>query len=212
MTHSDEKTAPARFEIDGDALCLDFANTWGNQADPGSDHLQDYGHLVEFARQTECLTEDAVCALSRTAAENREEAAAVLSFARELRQAIYRLFSSRASSHEVPLEDVERINGVLGEALAHRRLEQRDGGFGWSWIDVAASDLRAPIWPVVESAAVLLTSAELDRVRECRAGDCNWLFLDRSRSGTRRWCSMKSCGNRAKARRHYRRQKEKHDG
>jgi predicted RNA-binding Zn ribbon-like protein len=208
MTHSDEKAAPERFELSGGALCLDFANTWGNQADPGSDRLRDYEHLVAFARQTGSLTDDAAATLSRTAGRDREASAAALSLGRELRQVIYRVFSSRAGHRDVQPENVDRINAVLGEALSHRRIEQRDGGFAWNWTGIDAGDLRSPVWPIIESAAALLASEELNRVRECNAPDCNWLFLDRSRSGTRRWCSMQSCGNRAKARRHYRRREK----
>jgi predicted RNA-binding Zn ribbon-like protein len=61
--------------------------------------------------------------------------------------------------------------------------------------------------PVVRAAADLATSAELSRIRECGSDTCFWLFLDRSKNGTRRWCDMKVCGNRAKARRHYQRGK-----
>jgi predicted RNA-binding Zn ribbon-like protein len=208
MTHGDEFDVPAPFELSGGALCLDFANTWGNHADPGADRLRDYEHLVAFARQTGRLTEDAAAALSRAAARDAETASAALSLGLELRQVIYRVFSRRAAGRDVPHEDVERINAVLGEALSRRRLERKDGGFAWTWTTTDPNDLRSPIWPIIESAATLLTSDDLDRVRECDAGDCNWLFLDRSRGGTRRWCSMSSCGNRAKARRHYRRQRE----
>jgi predicted RNA-binding Zn ribbon-like protein len=207
MTHQAEDPATEPFELSGGALCLDFANTWGNQADPGSDRLRDYEHMVAFARQTGCLTEYAAAALSRTAAADGDSAAAALSLGRALRQAIFRILSSRAGHRDIPPEDVDQINGVLGEALSHRKLERREGVVVWSWTD-NASDLRAPIWPVIESAATLLTSDELDSVRECGADDCNWLFLDRSRSGTRRWCSMSSCGNRAKARRHYHRRRK----
>ena len=47
----------------------------------------------------------------------------------------------------------------------------------------------------------------LDRVRRCANDVCLWLFLDDSKSGNRRWCSMSACGNRAKAHRHYARKK-----
>lgn len=65
------------------------------------------------------------------------------------------------------------------------------------------------LWPVVASAAELLVSVEqLPLLRICglhESGECGWLFLDETRNHTRRWCSMKDCGNRAKARRHYHR-------
>jgi len=55
--------------------------------------------------------------------------------------------------------------------------------------------------PVVRAAVELLTSADIARVRTCADGACAWLFLDTTRSRTRRWCDMKSCGNRSKVRR-----------
>jgi predicted RNA-binding Zn ribbon-like protein len=208
MEHSEENTAPELFELSGGSLCLDFANTWGNQADPGSDRLQDYEHLLAFARQTGQLQEQPAAALCRAATEDAEKAASVFSLSLDLRQVIYRIFSNQAGCREIPLADVNWINALLGEALSHRILELRDGKFVWSWTGVDVGDLRTPIWPIIESAASLLTSGEFVCIRECNAEDCNWLFLDHSRGGTRRWCSMKSCGNRAKARRHYRRKRE----
>lgn len=207
MAPENEYSPAGPFELSGGALCLDFANTWGNQADPGSDLLRSGADLVVFSRQTESLPPATIDQLALAFAADPEQAGAALSFGADLRSAIYRVFSSRAGGLELPQNDFARINTVLGEAMSSRRLEPYNGGFVWSWAGADPGDLRTPLWPVVESAALLLTSADIERVRECNAGDCNWLFLDRSRAGTRRWCSMSSCGNRAKARRHYRRKK-----
>ena len=57
------------------------------------------------------------------------------------------------------------------------------------------------------SAAELLTGPRRDRVRQCDNPDCRYLFLDASKAGSRRCCVMASCGNRAKAHRHYRKQR-----
>lgn len=207
MTHPSDATPSGPFELSGGALCLDFANTWGNQTDPGSDDLRTYEQLLAFARQTGFLTADAAAPLSRAAGGDPAAAAAALSLSLDLRGVIYRIFSRRAAGRSVPGNDVDRVNAVVGEALSHRRLERREGYFVWTWIAVDADHLHAPIWPVIVSAAQLLTSDDLERVRECHADDCNWLFLDRSRNATRRWCSMSTCGNRAKARRRYKRQR-----
>ena len=61
------------------------------------------------------------------------------------------------------------------------------------------------LWPVAIDAWDLLTEPELAQVRQCPvdAGGCGWLFLDTSRAGNRRWCDMRTCGNRAKVRAHY---------
>lgn len=77
------------------------------------------------------------------------------------------------------------------------------GRFAWSWADEPL-DLEMPLWPIARSAAELLTSpAALPTLRLCASERCAWLFLDTSRNGSRRWCSMRTCGNRAKARRHH---------
>ena len=68
--------------------------------------------------------------------------------------------------------------------------------------------MEAILYRIVKSAADLLVSAELQRLRECADPECGWLFLDFSRNHSRRWCSMESCGNRAKARRFYRRRQQ----
>jgi predicted RNA-binding Zn ribbon-like protein len=77
----------------------------------------------------------------------------------------------------------------------------------WAWAPGPPSFERL-LWPVVRSAAEFLVSAERVNVRECGSEVCSWLFVDRSRTKLRRWCSMKTCGNRAKARRFYTRHRE----
>ena len=69
-------------------------------------------------------------------------------------------------------------------------------------------DLAQPLWPVVRSAADLLTGSSLERVKRCPGEGCGWLFLDTSRNGSRRWCDMSSCGNRARVRAFAARQRE----
>ena len=77
---------------------------------------------------------------------------------------------------------------------------------------VCFNNLERVVWPVARSAADLLTSDLLSRVRRCEDDrGCGYLFIDTSRNRSRRWCSMESCGNRAKARRHYARQKDHTD-
>jgi len=59
--------------------------------------------------------------------------------------------------------------------------------------------LEAILWPIAGSAGELLTSDDL--------GTCRWMFVDRSKNRSRRWCDLKVCGNRTKARKLYRRKK-----
>jgi predicted RNA-binding Zn ribbon-like protein len=101
-------------------------------------------------------------------------------------------------------EDLARVNAVLRRATGrHQLLAGAGGGVRDGW--VLTGDLDELLWPVAVDAWDVLTGPALARVHECPGddGQCGWLFVDTSRSGTRRWCDMRTCGNRAKVRAHY---------
>ena len=105
------------------------------------------------------------------------------------------------ASGEVPREaDLGLIGDAAAAGRARERLVYDRNGVGWS-LPADGDALERPLWEVACSAADLLTSPELDRVKECASTTCEWVFLDRSKNRSRRWCDMSDCGNRAKARR-----------
>ena len=101
--------------------------------------------------------------------------------------------------------DLELIGVEASRASAHRRLVPTAEGCMWQYADSDA--LERPLWPIALNAVELATSSGVSRVKECASDNCNWLFLDVSKNRSRRWCDMKDCGNRAKARRHRARSK-----
>jgi predicted RNA-binding Zn ribbon-like protein len=123
-----------------------------------------------------------------------------------LREAIYHIFSDTADGEEPNPHDVQTLNRELATAWDHLRLAPTGGGFAWEWV-AEGNELDRVLWLVARSAAELLTSGPLDRVRECANDPCGWLFVDLSRNRSRRWCDMQDCGNKVKARRHYARTK-----
>jgi predicted RNA-binding Zn ribbon-like protein len=184
-------------------LCLDFANAadWHASAQP-IELVPTYTHLVAWARLRDVLDADTAAHLIALAAERPAEADAVHRRAIALREAIYRLFSDRQHGKPVHPATLATINAELQCAFDHLRVSEPP--FAWEWTDTNAA-LDQFLWPVARSVAELLTSPDVERVRECAGDPCGWLFLDTSRNRSRRWCSMESCGNRAKARRHYER-------
>ncbi|HEX8969062.1 MAG TPA: ABATE domain-containing protein [Chloroflexota bacterium] len=198
------------FELDAGRLCLDFANTLSASS---GEHLQSYADLVAFAAQSDSITPHEAGWLRAEAAREPAQAEHVLTRARRLRAAIYAIFSALAAGRVPPESEVNLLNGDLAASLAHARVvpdAANPGGFRWGW---SGPDLHAPLWPISRSAADLLISEqERALVRECGADPCRWLFLDTSRNRTRQWCSMQSCGNREKARRHYQRLREQRGG
>jgi predicted RNA-binding Zn ribbon-like protein len=193
------------FDLTGGHLALDFVNTVGGMRGvKPREHLREYGDLVAFARQSRALPEPQVARVAAEARRRPEGATAALAAAVAVREALYRIFLDRAEARRPRSADLDALNAALARALPHRRLTERGSGLVLGWEETA--DLDAVLWAVVDAATGLLTSDEVARVRVCRMYDeeeCSWLFLDRTKGRTRRWCSMKDCGNRAKARRHY---------
>ncbi len=188
------------------ALCLDFANTaeWHASEHP-QERLTSYGELLAWAKRRGIVDEREVRALTHEAATQPRVAARALGQALEVREALYRVFTCLA--HGTPAEqgDLDLVNRGLAASLVHAKLQPASDGFTWSWDDPRSS-LESVLWPVMQSAAELLTSERLARVGQCQDDrGCGWLFIDTSRNHTRRWCSMGDCGNRAKARRHHQR-------
>ena len=108
--------------------------------------------------------------------------------ARDLREAIYNMASGSASS---------AARGALNAAAAMPAAKPRLTSSGRLERDGSSAELLATI---AREAVELLGGPEAKRIRQCEGDGCAILFLDLSRSGERRWCSMAGCGNRAKAR------------
>jgi predicted RNA-binding Zn ribbon-like protein len=190
----------------GGAPCLDFANTvdWRGRDHP-EDSLSDYVDLIGWSRAAGVLDEAEAEALLRQGAASPRHAESVYLRGVELREAIYRVFSAACMGAAPEEADLDTLNHVLSDALSHTRLVSIGGAYATGY------DSKPPeyvLWRLAASASELLTSEDLDRVKRCASDECGWLFLDMSRNRSRRWCRMEGCGNRMKARRHYRRARD----
>src|SRR6266849_3361647 len=188
-------------ELSGGALALDFANTvGGTHVRPTHDHLRDYGDIARFAVLAGGLEPGVAKRLAERAERNPRRAAAVYELGISLREAIWGVFSALASGEAPRDDDLELIGDAAASGAARSRLVYDREGIGWS-LPSDGDDLERPLWEIARSAADLLTSTARDRVKECASETCEWVFLDKSRNRSRRWCDMSDCGNRAKARR-----------
>lgn len=198
---------PFQFDLSGGNLALDFANTVSRRHIPERrrEHLESYANLLSFSEQSTMMASKELNGLRTYAAKHGNDAQRGLRKAIVLREALYRAFATIAQQDAARADDLKVIAGYALDALRHRRLTRINGAYSWQWESGGKTPLDRILWPIAQSAADLLTSAELQMVRFCEAPDCEWLFLDRSRNRSRRWCDMASCGNRQKARRHYQR-------
>lgn len=191
------------WELLGGSLCLDFLNTvdW-RASDAPAELLVSEAALLDWARKSGALS-----AAEADRALPSDALARVLTF----RERLAPLFRAVVEGRPLGVGALDPLNLVIGSPIARRRLVATPGGQGrpgkiaWEEDTVAASPDRHLIARVADDAAALLTGDHLRRVRICQGPRCGWFFLDASRAGNRRWCSMTSCGNRAKVRAHYKR-------
>ena len=188
-------------------LSIDLANTVVWRGSAPEDSLHGLHDVLAWLTSVKVMSARAGAELGKWFEARPAVSAAVFSEAVEIREMIYRLLRSVAAGSAAASEDIRRLNRALREAAPRTSLERSDGGFGWrAELRPTAPGMLAPaLW----SLADLLTGPDRTHLRECANDRCLWLFLDDSKNGSRRWCSMQSCGNRAKARRHYLRERGK---
>ncbi len=198
--------------LHGGHPALDFVNTLDWRTRPGSEGgpeemLVSYAALLAWYRRLGIVGASTQAELERQAALHPVRAEAVLSEALALREALHGLAQAVRLGKTVRAADLEVLNRCLlrypeGRVIGAgpgARLVWKPHGDGL--------DLGSPLGAIARLGADLLVTAEPTSIRCCAGPGCGWLFHDTSPNKRRRWCSMESCGNRAKARRHYQRQK-----
>ncbi len=190
----------------GGYLSLDYVNTPDPRGHNPREYLVAYDDIVNWSRFADILSEEEALPLLRAAEERPDRAAAVYTRAIELRETLHRTFLALAHGAAPARDDLDAIQVAYRDALGHAQLIASDGHYDWAWME-GSDALDRPLWPIVRAAVELLTSPEVARVKECGNHGCGWLFLDTSKNGSRRWCSMESCGSQVKMRRYYARRR-----
>ncbi len=203
-----------RFELEGGTVALDFVNTVSGMRDAGNpqDRLAGYPDVVYWAEQVGLIDARDAARLYAQAERQPDRAAASFGEAIRRREALHDVVFAAVDGRKTPAAALEIVNAWIAEALARRRFRATaPGKFEMTLED--DGDLLAFLRPVALDAAELLerevSSGLVGVCAEREVGRCAWLFLDTSRNHSRRFCSMRDCGNRAKQRRHYHRSKAK---
>ncbi len=188
------------FQLVGGHPALDLVNTldWRYGSKGAEELLKTYDDLLHFTQQTELLSAAQLRHIRRPPASSVENA---LVEARELREAIADVFYARMDEQSPSAASREKLELQFNAARLRQTLNwKRAPHLAWEW-PASATDALLPVWVLAASAMDLMTSDAVDRVRACDNPECRWLFLDTSKNHTRRWCEMRLCGNRIKARR-----------
>lgn len=186
--------------FDGGDLALDFLNTVALPQSGRDDLLGAPATLVDWLVASALGTETEIVALRSSPPDAR----LLLADALRLREAVGGIVQARANLVQAPALAVLELNRVLSTSTRGIRLTGNAGRYRLADV-TRSSGFLGLLAPVAEAAARLLVDADPARLRRCAAEGCSLWFLDTSRGGRRRWCSMARCGNRAKVAAHYRR-------
>jgi predicted RNA-binding Zn ribbon-like protein len=223
MTNQTDTVPERKFQLLGGHLVLDFINTLDNRGAPHQKELlSSYGALIAFLQQTQALTEEEARELKQRAAEQYDQAGLVLTYVQGLRESLYEVLAAHIEERTIPEDRLAFVSSLWREAAEQRTIvagANRDFQWGWLRTDTkryapghrkyshGMDEVKAPLWRLAMAAGEFLVSKEMANMRRCADTTCNWLFLDKTKSHTRRWCEMRVCGNRDKARRFYRKHK-----
>jgi predicted RNA-binding Zn ribbon-like protein len=207
----DKPTTPPAESVDAERV-LAFVNTLSSRPLPEPvERLTSYDALVGWAREQHLISAAAADRLLAEARRHPHQAGAVLSRAREFREALNELAQAVEQKRQPSAAVLQIISDALADAYAHGRLVPHDGALQWIYaprrkVRVAGAqtdedDLDRVLWEISRAAGRLVLSPRLAKVRSCAASDCAWWFVDDTKNRSRRWCDMKICGNREKVRR-----------
>jgi len=199
---------PPPFELVAGSLCLDFVNTLDDRfSAQRKELLKSYIDVLRFCKDAASLPDREIQLLIGRNHLRPDEGERALASAIRMREAMYAVFWPIAQKKPIQQAAIRTLNEYVQEASGRMILMPGKGRFVWGFKS-GPDDINLPLWPIARSAADLLASDQLQFVRACASKTCEWLFLDTSKSHRRRWCDMTKCGNRAKVKTFYTRNKK----
>ena len=190
------------FQLRGGDPSLDFVNTvaW-RLTDHPLDYLESWEDLLAWGRQAGLLASGDHGRVSERRRPDPMAMQVTLVQAHALRETIHRVVTAAADGATPDGNDLSALNRAVSETLSRLRLIHVHGNhYEWDWDE--GTEAEHLLWSVTRSAADLMVSSNLDRVKICAGSGCGWMFLDTTRNQSRRWCDSRDCGNRERVRKH----------
>lgn len=192
----------------GGVSVLDYLNSCDGRR-PGSsltevvDKLSNLEDIVHWFRHAGLIEPDEHQRLLEVVGESSWHTVTAFKGLIAARESLYRLFLGLALGRAADASALETLNAMLIETAAQRTLVSTPMGVLWRWRELETLDdmVAGFTGRLAVQAAALLTSPDLARLKVCATPDCDWLFLDTSKNGRRRWCQMNVCGAKEKAKR-----------
>lgn len=184
---------------------LDFINTLEHSADHSHDSLAELEPALRWLHEHELLHREMVDEQLRRYAGDSDGQARVLGRVRRIRAALRELLDATVERRPPAQKALRDVNRALRAQYLYELVPATDGVS----LDHrhAGDPVDGALARLAEAIGRELTSTDTDRLRVCANDACRWVFRDSSPSGRRKWCDMRTCGNRAKVARHRQRQR-----
>jgi predicted RNA-binding Zn ribbon-like protein len=201
-----ENSSP--FSFIAGALCLDFVNTVGSHtSEHPREKLRGFADLIRWSEEAGLIDESEAVELLAYPDANSNNSTKILEEARGLREGLFRIFGALEQTKTPAARDLAALNETLRAFPVRLEVLPKGQDFSCERKSVQTNGSRL-LAPVAWSAADLLASDRVHRVRQCAAATCGWFFVDTTKNHSRRWCAMNDCGSHAKAKRYYQRKKK----
>ena len=187
------------YKVIGGTLCFDFSNTisYRNRPHP-HEWLDTIENLVTWSQIVKVLDPSDARLLLEDLSQDKKQACAKIIFLRELREVVFRLFSSIVDNEHPLKTDLNFLNNLAQERIGWREIKFEDGVFNFSH-NKELSCFERVVHSIYSSTIHALTQLDMKRIKKCSS--CDWLFYDSSKNLSRKWCVMEDCGNRDKVNR-----------
>ena len=190
------------FDLDGNNVALDFVNTVEYRDTPKAyEWITTYIDALGWAERVGILSPEITEQLIARGYE--KDSSDWYNQIIEHRRILHQVFSSVIKQEKDKPTVMDDFNVILRATRKRAVFEMNGSGFSWRFPDVKEDPIGF-LQPVVNSAADFLIESDMKRLKRCSDPECGWLFYDTSKNKSRRWCSMKGCGNRAKVNKFYR--------
>ncbi len=199
-----------RLHLVAQNLALDFANTEsGRNTTQHLDHLASGSDLIAWAVHAAVLRSDQQETARQMLENHKTLSHDLVKEALVLRQVIYEVNSALANGIRLPTSDSHSLVHIFGKALEKAGLGVENSRRVLTW-NITDGLTFAVLGPIATAGFELLTQSDATRIKQCEGKYCGWLFYDTTKNNSRRWCNMRVCGNRSKARALRARQSKEH--
>ncbi|RAJ79299.1 putative RNA-binding Zn ribbon-like protein [Chitinophaga dinghuensis] len=203
----DSQSSISDLRLTGGDLCLDFINTVPHRFKPEEgDYLQSFRDITAWYHHIQGMTPKTIQTLDRLAKSYPQKAAQVFTKSIQLRELLYQICLQVTTGKAPAPHDLITLSTYIAEAYTNMELSwQKEQGR--LQLQFNAPALEQVNWHIAQHALQLLTNGPLKQVKQCPG--CGWIFLDKSKNSSRRWCSMATCGDIDKVTRFQQRNKKR---